>query len=774
MANVDKNARSARRQAARKQQAREQAAGKKAARKKPPGTAAPQPPPKAARKQTPPRQAAPRQPPGTAAPKQAPGTAARPAAPAEASAEAMSAARRVAWWALVAMVFLVPVAMTNLTFLGFSLPFTYDQFDIAKVFVQRVLGLVALGAWAWDLLRRGGRLRRTPIDWLILAFLVWVAITTVTSIHWPIALFGKPRRYEGLLSFVNYAVIYFLVLQLATSAARVRTLARALFFSSLIVAGYGVLQFIGWDPVAWGTLPFEANRAFSTYGNPDLLGGFLMFSTPVALGLALAEQNLVWRLVYWAGFAVNGVTMIVAFTRGAWIGGALGLALVAVIAWRRRARMRGVDWIPAAVSAALGGGIIWRSLSNPNEVMNFGKRLASIFQFSGGSGQTRAEIWQAAFAAIRERPVLGWGADTFRLVFPKFKPVEYVRDAGGISVADNAHNYPLQLAAGVGIPGMLMMYGVFVWAGVRSFGTVFRRTDDPSRIVLGAFWAAAAGYLVQLLFGVSVTGNTFLLWAALGIVLAPTARVVEVKAPKWGTAAAVVIVALAALGIVYQVLPLAADNAYLASRADAVGPVRTEAARRAVRLNPLSGAYRAEVGLAYMAELNGYLEAGKKAQAAGQDTSRYKAAVKSSFASAETAFADAIAFQPDEYDNYVSLAELYNFGGQVLDKSYFDSAIAVARQGLVVEPYGTAIRIALARALLGTGKTAEGIRELEYVVSIEPTGGKAALMLAQAYDQDGRTAEALAVLKAVEALAPGQPGVADAIKQFEAGSTPKP
>ena len=109
------------------------------------------------------------------------------------------------------------------------MPFTFDAFDIVKVSLERVLGLVALGAWAWDMLRRGGTLRRTPVDWLILAFLAWVALTTVTSIHWPTALFGKPRRYEGLLSFVNYAVIYFLVLQFADSAARVRRLAQALF-----------------------------------------------------------------------------------------------------------------------------------------------------------------------------------------------------------------------------------------------------------------------------------------------------------------------------------------------------------------------------------------------------------------------------------------------------------------------------------------------------------------------------------------------------------------
>ena len=95
MAKANKNQRAARRQAARKQAAREQAASKKAPAK--PAAAMP-----AATK---------------------PGG--RPPAPAEAPADAMSVARRIAWWALLAMVFLVPVAMSNLTFLGFSLPFTY-------------------------------------------------------------------------------------------------------------------------------------------------------------------------------------------------------------------------------------------------------------------------------------------------------------------------------------------------------------------------------------------------------------------------------------------------------------------------------------------------------------------------------------------------------------------------------------------------------------------------------------------------------------------------
>src|SRR5664279_2776127 len=124
---------------------------------------------------------------------------------------------------------------------SFKLPISYDQFDITKVFFQRVLGLVAVGAWGWDIFSRGGKIRRTPVDWLILVFLAWVALSAMLSISPATAFFGKYRRFEGLLSFINYAVIYFLVLQFADRPSRIKALAESLFWSSFIVAGYGFL-----------------------------------------------------------------------------------------------------------------------------------------------------------------------------------------------------------------------------------------------------------------------------------------------------------------------------------------------------------------------------------------------------------------------------------------------------------------------------------------------------------------------------------------------------
>ncbi len=133
-----------------------------------------------------------------------------------------------------------------------------------------------------------------------------------------------------------------------------------------------------------------------------------------------------------------------------------------------------------------------------------------------------------------------------------------------------------------------------------------------------------------------------------------------------------------------------------------------------------------------------------------------------------------MAFTPDDSKNYVYLAQLYNTGGGSLAKDLFQKAIGIAERGLEIEPYSIAVRLQLAQSLAATGDTAEAVKTLEYCINIDPTGGDAALMLASVYQQQGKVAEALAVLKSVDALAPGQPGVADAIKQLESGPTPAP
>jgi putative inorganic carbon (HCO3(-)) transporter len=677
---------------------------------------------------------------------------------------------KIVWICLHALVLLVPLVISNLNFIGIGggLPLTFDQFDILKLFTMRTITIVGLGAWIVSLLVRGGRVRFTKVDWLILAFLAWVGLTTITSIHWPTALFGKYRRFEGLISFVNYAAVFFLTVQMIDRPARMRSLLRTLFFSGAIVSFYGVLQYLGIEPVGYGSLPFEANRSFATYGNPDLLGGFLMFSLPLSIALALSEKRTLWRTIYWIGSVMSAVVWITAFTRSAWVGGFVAVACLITAAVRQRVRLQTEDWVMAGVALGLAGLVIVRSMNAPSEVMNFFARIRSIFQFGEGSALTRFQIWGAAWDAIKDRPIFGFGADTFRLVFPQYKPAAYVAIAGYLSVADNVHNYPLQVASAIGIPGFLLLYGIFTWVLVLSFKTAFSSVEDRSgsRILYSGVWSAAIGYIVHLFFGLSVTGTSVLLWLLLGLLLAPDARSREVRAPSSaiGLGSSIVVGLVAAALLFGNVMYVAADRQYLMTRVGGLSPEdRVAAAERAVELNPYNDIYRAEVGLAWVDRAYAFLSV--------QDD---EAAVQSALAmmqTAEQSFLETIEFVPAEYDNYVFLSNLYNTMAAYFDPAYYEKAAGIARSGIEVEEFGPAIRLEYARALLGLSNEDKAADELEFALELDPGFASGALLLAEIRENQGRPEEALELLRRTEAARPTQAGVAEAIAALEATLT---
>lgn len=680
---------------------------------------------------------------------------AAPAAPAP-PMEGMSTAEKIVWISLHALVFLVPLAISNANWIPkiapslsvFQLPLTYDQFDIVKVFVMRACALVGIGAWAFDFFMRGGKLRRTKADWVILIFLGWVLLTSLTSIHIPTAFFGKYRRFEGFWSFLTYAVVYFLTVQAADRPSRIRSLAHTLVVSGAIVAGYGLMQYLGVDPISWvganQRLPFEFNRGFATYGNPDLFGGFLMFPLPISLAMALSEKRVGWRAVYWAVFLIMVAAWITSFVRGAWIGGAFSLAIVGITAAFAPAAWGAVDWGAIGSVGAISGAIVARSLTEKSDVLNVWSRLTSIFKFGEGSARTRFEIWEAAVNAIKQRPIFGWGPDTFRLVFPATKPLAYTRDAGYISVADNVHNYPLQLASAIGIPGALLMYGLFGWVLYLGVPNAFARGKGPERLLITGVWAAAAGYILHLMFGLSVTGSTVLLWLALAIIVAPTARTLEVGAKAWGPVVAVTIAAVVTAASIYNVAYITADRYYLKSLfAQGMGENAVETAMMSIRLNPSNDMYRSQLAEAYRLQMMGWIQEAQSLQMRNEDPTEALQQAQATFALCEQAYMDVIEFVPTEYDNHVFLTAVYNQVAPYFGEVYYEKAIAAADRGISVERYGPLVRYQKALALWNLGRTDEAINVLEGVVDMDPNYLDPITLLAQAYESTGRTEKAI-------------------------------
>ncbi len=665
---------------------------------------------------------------------------------------------RVVWACLHILVFLVPLAVSNPSIIGIeALPLTYDQFDIVKVFIMRAVVLVAGAAWSWGLLTRGGRVRVTRMEWLVLALLAWIVLTTILSVHPATAVFGKYRRFEGLLSFMTYMGAFFLTFQVVDRPARIRALARTLVISGALVALYGVIQYLGLDPAAWGRLPFEANRAFSTYGNPDLLGGYLIFPLVISLALAFSEQEQRMRALYWGAFLLVAFCWLVAFVRGAWIGGTVALIALAIAVARSKTRFTSVDWSFTGLVAAVLGIATVRSLSSTDAVMNVAARISSIFKFGEGSAQTRFQIWEAAIAAIKERPIFGWGADTFRLLFPRFKPEAYTQTAGYLSVADNVHNYPLQLATAIGIPGLLMLYGLFAWTLVTSAKAAFSRDSGPGRLLLAGFWAAVLGYVVHLFFGLSVTGSTIFLWIAMGVLLSPGAEVREVRAPKWGVIPAVGVVVLCAVLFLGNGVYIAADHAYLRSKIVTTGAEAVSEAQRAVKLNPFNDMYRSEVASTYKQQF-------EQAVASGD-----AAAASLAFGAAEKEFRSVIDWVPMEYDNYVFCANLYNEAAFAYrDPSYAAKAVAVAQKGMEVEPFGPAIRLQLVTAYLSLGQPQRALEAAERAIQMDPAFTDLWVAIGESNRQLGNLEAARAAFQRALALQPARTDALTAVQAIDA------
>jgi len=775
---------------------------------------------------------------------------ARPAASVEAPMDVWD---RVAWGCLHVLVVLVPLAMSNLgPFSPNGVPITYDQFDIAKVFFERGLVLVALAAWTIGLLMRGGSVRVTKGEWILLAFLGWVVLTSILSVHPPTAIFGKYRRFEGLISFITYGVTFFVALQLASTPARVRSLARSLAIGGFLVAGYGAVQVIGnvslgvaqvlqpiaviaavvlpiafsylalaraggdpdlrvacWvgaaialfagvmlaaglaqnievavaggiqtvslDPIRWGSLPFEANRAFSTFGNPDLLGGYLIFPFAVTLGLALTEKHALWRSAYWFFSLLNVFVGITSYVRGAWIGAtfALGLLIYAYLRARKGTTMRlsPTDWVfigGAGVTAAV---VTIASSLRPDAVRNVLTRVVSIFQFGEGSAATRFMIWDAALAAIAKEPLFGWGADTFRLLFPMFKPAEYVEAAGYLSVADNVHNYPLQLASGIGIPGALLFYAAILVALVIAARAAFAKGTAGANLVLAGFWAAVAGYVVHLMFGLSVTGSTIIMWLAMGVLLSPASTEHRLGAPQWRVVGAAVVLALLVAGTVLNSRYILADTHYLAGRVLVTGQERVAEIERAIELNPYNDMYRLELGTAWRDMFRASAEQYAQAAQGGTVDAALEQQMLDQYARAEAAYEDMVAYVPQEYDTYVFLANLHNEAATYVNPSYAERAVDAGQRGVAVEAFGPAIRVQLAMAYLLQDRPAEAITHLKVATSLDPNYRQAFIVLAEAYRRDGRIEDARAALEHVLERFPSDGEALSALRALDATST---
>lgn len=394
-------------------------------------------------------------------------------------------------------------------------PWGLDAYGAIKAAVTRALaGTVLLGwgaAWAG---RRAPRWRPTLAEIPLWGYVLALLASSATSVSPQLTFFGGPLRHEGLLIVGSYVVCYLAGVHFFGSSRGVMSLIVPAAAAGTIAIAYALVQpfvpplfegeaFTRQQYSGWGM-----RRVSSTVGGPVTFGGYLAFILPLVSALAAGfhRRRRLWALAGAGAVVVLALTL----TRAAWAAACSGVA--ALFAAAREARLDRGASLALAASAVLAAVLLLTVASTPATVTS---RITSAVDPSSGSLAQHLYIWERTVSLIRERPLLGWGLETLRDVFPYDRPT-LVRTFGSRPVViDRAHNDMLQVAVSVGIPGAVA-YAIFWFlvlaAGVRLLGTV----EGPERVLAAGTSAAILAYLVQAQFSFSSVSVTPVVWLLAG------------------------------------------------------------------------------------------------------------------------------------------------------------------------------------------------------------------------------------------------------------------
>jgi O-antigen ligase len=430
-------------------------------------------------------------------------------------------------------------------------PHTGDVFNVPKYTLVVIGALVLAGLWVVAAVQYRSVPRwRNGLQWVVGAIVAWTLISALTSIDVRVSLLGNYGSYDGLYSAAAFGVIMMSAAEAFDALDIRKVLAAVGFAGGGVVTLYGLIQLHDsevhgstWDFIRWNLGSF-ANDIFSTFGNPNHLGGFLAIILPIVLVLGLGTRRWWWRAASGVFALVVIAELIRTSARGAWVAALVALAVLAAMLApeiRRRPGLAAGGALGVVAVAAIGmlaGGKHF--LAHP---------LNTLFQSGGSTSvQQRYDIWSAALHVVAHHPVTGVGPDAFALVYPQYQSAAWVAALGPNYLVNGAHDIFMNFLADQGFVGLLLFLGLLALIGLRSIGAwrrlrslergknVTSAVKDQAqvhRVTVAVVTASVVAYIVQATFNVQQVGLSFCFWLLVGTstVLASAAGVPDTLRP---------------------------------------------------------------------------------------------------------------------------------------------------------------------------------------------------------------------------------------------------
>ncbi len=348
------------------------------------------------------------------------------------------------------------------------------------------MALAELAFFSWLLLAIKDKNYRPKINLVFLsfaAFLAVMAIATFLSIDPSRSFWSKFERMAGLLMWLHLFG-YFLAIY---STFRKEDYERFFSFSAAI-ASFIAVGAIG--ELAKIKLFTVSKRGGFTIGNSSFLGAYLLLNFFPTMWLTIKSKKLFWKGLFSVSLIFLFLATMLSGARAATISIVFGVAIIGLLWLSFQSKKKALKIIGKSIIALL---VIVSALSVVSAMQANGfihKKLEKL------GFEARFINWKIAENLFKEKPILGWGPETYTITFQKyFNPCLFTSRCGGEPWFDRSHNIIFDTLTTTGTVGLVSYLFIF-FAIIATFWKKYRENRD-NFAVFSIFTALLLSYFLQ-------------------------------------------------------------------------------------------------------------------------------------------------------------------------------------------------------------------------------------------------------------------------------------
>ncbi len=434
-----------------------------------------------------------------------------------------------------------------------------DPVNLPKLVALGVLSTIAFSLTLLNLSFIKNRRSRPLLLVLVLFFMQLLLALIFSSGDFSFHFYGTSGRNTGFLAYLSLG---FLLFACATTASVL--VLRKFLFSLLGVGGflgiYGLGQSRGIDFFAYVNA-FGSN-VFGTFGNPNFQSAFMGITAAAALSFAVFGQMKLSLRIGLSTLVIVAISNVYLSSEQGYLNFLAGF-LAAVLVYLFSKKKMILAWVGLSLSG-LGGVLVMAGILNSGP-------LADLLYKS--SLQARGFYWRAAINMMVERPFFGVGLDGFGNWYRRARTETAVETSSAVT-SDTAHNIPLDIGSGGGIP-LLVLYLAILGLALNAIIKIIKRSQDFDPI-LASIVAAWVAYQAQSLISINQLGLGVWGWSLTGLLIGyelntrdnsseaqiKTSGKVSKKKEQIPASVLLIAVAAAAIGSAVSLPPYLAANKY--------------------------------------------------------------------------------------------------------------------------------------------------------------------------------------------------------------------